>query len=75
MKPFISYIDMKSKYLIQIIELRHQVDHITPKKIQLYEEFDTDPAKVNGSSYVILIRHKQNEMISDGDKIIEIKVI
>ena len=32
MSPFISYIDMKNKYPIQVIDLRHQVDHITPKK-------------------------------------------
>ena len=32
MSPFISYPDMKTKYPIQIIDLRHQPDHITPKK-------------------------------------------
>ena len=32
MNPFISYIDMKNKYPIQVIDLRHQIDHITPKK-------------------------------------------
>ena len=32
MSPFISYTDMKNKYPIQVIDLRHQVDHITPKK-------------------------------------------
>ena len=32
MSPFISYPDMKTKYPIEIIDLRHQADHITPKK-------------------------------------------
>ena len=32
MIPFISYTDMKNKYPIQVIVLRYQVDHITPKK-------------------------------------------
>ena len=31
MTPFISYIDMKTKYPIEVIDLRHQSDHITPK--------------------------------------------
>ena len=30
LSPFISYTDLKSKYPIQIIDLRFQVDHITP---------------------------------------------
>ena len=36
MSPFISYPDMKTNYPIEIIDLRHQSDHITPKKIQLF---------------------------------------
>ena len=36
MSPFISYPDMKTKYPIQIIDLRHQSDHMAPKKIQLF---------------------------------------
>ena len=75
MNPFISYIDMKNKYPIQVIDLRHQVDLITPKKIQLFEDFNTDPANVKARLFVILIRHRQIEMISDGNKIIETEVI
>ena len=33
MNPFISYPDMKTKSPIEILDLRHQPDHITPKKI------------------------------------------
>ena len=32
MLPFISYTDMKTKNPIEIVDLRHQSDHITPKK-------------------------------------------
>ena len=38
LNSFISYIDMKKKYPIQVIDLRHQIDHISPNKIQLFEE-------------------------------------
>ena len=31
MTPFISYTDMKTKYPIEVIDLGHQTDHITPK--------------------------------------------
>ena len=73
LQPYISYPDMKYLYPIQITDLRFQVDHITPKKIQLFEEFSEDPA--NERLFLILIRHRQIEMISDGNKIIEVKVI
>ena len=42
MTPFISYLDMKTKYPIEIIDLRHQSDHIIPKKIQLFRENGAD---------------------------------
>ena len=74
MNPFISYTDM-NKYPIQVIDLRHQIDHISPKKIQLFEEYKNDPVYANRKLYVILIRHQQIEMISDGNKFIEVKVI
>ena len=64
---------MKEKYPIQIIDLRFQVDHITPKKVQLLEEYRADPA--NARLFVILFRQREIEMISDGIKLIEVKVI
>ena len=73
MAPFISYPDMKTKYPTQIIDLRHQSDHITPKKIQLFEEYSTDPE--NAKFYLIVIRRREIELISDGKKLIEVKVI
>ena len=30
--PFTSYPDVKTKYTIEIVDLRHQPDHVTPKK-------------------------------------------
>ena len=73
MSPFISYPDMKTKYPIQIIDLRHQPDHITPIKIQLFQEYTADPE--NAKFYLILIRRREIELISDGNKLIEIKII
>ena len=73
LQPYISYPDIKYLYPIQITDLRHQVDHITPKKIQLFEEFSEHPA--NERLFIILVRNRQVEMISDGNKIIEVKVI
>ena len=71
--PFISYPDMKTKYAIEIIDLRHQADHITPKKIQLFLEYGADPE--NARFFLILIRRREIELISDGNKLIEIKII
>ena len=73
MSPFISYPDMKTKYPIEIIDLRHQTDHISPKKIQLFQEYSADPD--NAKFYLILIRRREIELISDGNKLIEVKVI
>ena len=73
LNPFVSYPDMKDKYLIQVIDLRFQTDHITPKKIQLFEEYRANPG--NAKLFIILIRRREIEMISDGNKLIEVKVI
>ena len=73
MQPYITFPDMEYFYPIQITDLRHQADHLTPKKLQIFEEFSEDPA--NERLFLILIRHRQVEMISDGNKIVEVKVI
>ena len=75
--PFISYPDMKDKYPIQVIDLRFQADHITPKKIQLFEEYRDKPANNPNIAklFVILIRRREIEFISDANKLIEVKVI
>ena len=48
---------MKDKYPIQVIDLRFQADHITPKKLHLFEEYRADQA--NARLYVILIRRRE----------------
>ena len=37
LNSFISYPDMKTKYPIEIIDLRHQPDHITPKNFNCFK--------------------------------------
>ena len=73
MSPFISYPDVKTKYPFDMIDLRHQPDLLTPKKIQLFQEHSADPE--NAKFYSILIRRREIELISDGNKLIEVKVI
>ena len=58
---------------MEILDLRHQSDHITPKKIQLFQEYSADPE--NAKFYLMLIRRREIELISDGNKLIEIKII
>ena len=64
---------MKNKYPIQVIDLRFQVDQITAKKIQLFEEFRNNP--YNARLFVIIIRRREIEIISDRNKLIEVKII
>ena len=71
--PNISNLDMKTKYPFEIIDLRYQSDHITPKTIQIFHEYGTDPDKAR--LFLILIRRREIELISDGYKLIEVKVI
>ena len=71
--PFISYLDMKTFYPIQVIDLRFQIDYITPKKIRLFEEYENAPENTN--LYVILIKHREINMVSDGNKITGIELI
>ena len=71
LQPYITFPDMKYLYPFQITDLRHQFDHLTPKKIQIFEEFSEDPA--NERLFLILIRHRQVEMISDGKKLSKLK--
>ena len=73
MSPFISYPDMKTKYSIEILDLRHQFDHITPKKLPLFLEYGAVPE--NARFFLVLIRRREMELISDGNKLIEVKVI
>ena len=73
LSPIITYDKMKDYYPIQIFDLRFQVDHISPKKIELFEEYDPNPTNTN--LYVILIKHREIKMISDGHKIISVEIV
>ena len=63
---------MKNFYLIQGIDLRIRVGITNPKKVQLFEEIRGNPNHVR--LFNIKIRHREFEMISDGNKITDKKV-
>ena len=73
LNPFKISLKMRNFYPIQVFDLRFQVDYITLKKIQLIEEDRNDPA--DARLYIILIRYRKIEMISDGNKIADIKFL
>ena len=54
-------------------DLRHQVDHISLEKIELFEEWRTDLG--NARIFVILNRHREIKMVSVGYKNSDIKII
>ena len=54
LNPFISYPDMKTIKPIEILDLRHQPDQITPKNYRLFQEYGADPDKAK--LFLILIR-------------------
>ena len=58
---------MKTKYPIEINDLRHQSDYITSKKFN----YCKNTALI--LTFSILIRHREIELISDGNKFIEVK--
>ena len=64
---------MKTNYPFEIKDLGHQADHITPKKNHLFQEYcaNLDNARLS----LILIRRREIELIPDGNKLIEDKVM
>ena len=73
LNPFISYPAMKTKNPIGIIDLRHQLHHLTPKNIQLVQENGANPN--NARFLLMLSTRREIEFISDGNKLIEVRVI
>ena len=73
LSPIITYGKMKDYYPFQTLDLRFQEDHISPKKIRIFQDYDDNP--VNAISYSILIKHREIKMISDGTNIIGVEVI
>ena len=68
---------MKTNYPIQVIDLRIPADHISPKTIRLLEEYRLVPANnpKNDRLYVMLIRRREIELLSEGNKLNEVKII
>ena len=64
---------MKTKHPIEILDLRHQPAHISPKKIQLLQEYGADPE--NARFFKKIISWRETKFMSDGNKLIEVKVI
>ena len=64
---------MKRRYPLGIIDLKHQPDHITPKKFQPFLEYGTDPDIAR--LFLIVITRRETELVSDGNKLLEVKVI
>ena len=64
---------MKTNYPIGITDLRHQPDHITGKRIHLFQEYGTDPD--NARLFLTLVRRREIELISDGNNLMEVKII
>ena len=73
LNSFLSYPEMKTKYPIGIIELRHQLEDMTPKKIQLFQEYSANPT--NARWFLLLIKCRELELISNGNKLVEVRVI
>ena len=73
LNPPISYTETKTKYPIELIELRHQPDKIALKKIQLCQEYGADPD--NARLFLIIFRRREIVLISDGKKLIKVEVI
>ena len=73
LNPFISYLDLKTKYPIGIIDLGHQLYHITPKTIQLFQGYGANPDKAK--VFLVLIRRREIELINNGSKLIEVRVL
>ena len=63
---------MKNKYTFQVRDLRFQVDPITSKIVQLFEEYRA--ATANARLFLILIRRREIENISDGHNLIEVRI-
>ena len=73
LSPIITYDRMKDFYPFQIIDLRFQVDPISPNKIRIFEEYNDNPADT--VMYIILMKHRETKMISVGNKVISVEVV
>ena len=58
---FVTYLKMKHFYPIQKNDLGFQVDHTNPEKIQVFRDYQNNPA--NARFFIILTRHRKFEMV------------
>ena len=69
---------MKNFHIIQIIDIIQviQIDQLYPKKLE-DEEYKGDPHNIHRDArvFAVLIRRRENKMVSDGTKTTDIKVI
>ena len=63
---------MKTKNPVQVRDLRFQVDLIILKKNQFLDENRNNPG--NARLFVLLVGHRELEMISDGNKNTEVNL-
>ena len=67
LSPTIFYDQIKTCFPIQIFHLTFQFDYGRPKKNRLIEEYDENPTHTDLK--IILLKPRENEKISDGNKI------
>ena len=56
LSPIVTYDKMKKYYPFRTNDLRFQVDHISPKKTRIFEEYDDNPDNI--LMYIILTKHR-----------------
>ena len=71
--PIITFHRLKRWYPFQTIGLRLQVDHMSHKKNKFFKEYDD--SSPNTIICIILRKHREHEMISDGSKVASVQVI
>ena len=72
LNPVKTYPDMKTEKPVKIIDLRHLPDQITAKKMKTSKKMALILIMLD---VLVLIRRREIELISDGNKSIEVKVM
>ena len=73
LSPIIRYDQMNTYYPTQISDLKFQKDYMTPRKTRLFQEYDENPTQKD--LYVILFKHREIKMISNGNEISGVEII
>ena len=72
LSSIIKFDKMRTYYPLQINGSRFQMYLVTPKKIQIFQDWDVDSTVIN--FFVVLIKHVEIKMISDMNKFREIEL-